>query len=839
MHQPVHNPFAEQPASNGQTLSQDSSAPVNQNTNITKTDSANRSISTASSRRGKSSKVDPDKIPRPDMDPQSSYNPKRFVTSQGNSPPPSTHNYITVDNGVAGPRYIRSSFYSLPPEPSTLTNTNTPFGVIIQPLAEPTADEEGVPIIDYSEQGPFRCSRCKTYVNPHFGWTDGGRLAICNICKMQNKVPSEHFAGTNEFGDRRDKLERHELCKGVYEFLAPKDYHNRALVAPSIAIAIDVSAASVGNGIFGQILSSLESLIEYIPSPELTRVALFTFDQSITYFQVPEDLSKELGIVTVCDVDDYCVPFPPETLFMNIAEQKDKLMFLVQKVQKYYETLYESQPQQKAFSHADCFGAALNNCGSMLSKQGGRALIFTTSSPTRGTGKLKRRDDYNLIGTEKEKSLFNPQNDDYESFARRFLENRVGIDMFVFSPEYFDLATTGVVPNSIGGNIYYYPQYNGVFDGEKLHYDIARNLTRTCGYDAVMNVRTSAGLSFADYLTPAGRRPNPILELSTIDADHTITVNIKMEEKQADENAYIQSAILYTNQYGQRVIRVINLAIKVSNDLMANFRGMDVEVVGALLLRKNMLAISTHAIKQIRESIINQLVSILYSYRYNCASQSSPAQLILPEALKLLPCYILSALKLNALRTSNDTKPDARSYDIHRFANLPVNHFSNTLYNKVYPIHTIYEVDELGPGNVTEEGRVVMLNNVAASIERFEEDGIYLVDSCETIYLYVTKAAQPEVLAALFDHESVENIMNEVIGLPVLENDYNTRVNNIVEQLRKNKNGAYQNVRTVVQGDPFERYIFQTCLIEDQSKYDSSLTDFLCEVHKLIQQKYN
>ena len=54
----------------------------------------------------------------------------------------------------------------------------------------------------------------------------------------------------NEFGDRKDKIERHELHKGIYEFLAPADYHNRKLVTPAIAICIDVSAASIGNGIF-------------------------------------------------------------------------------------------------------------------------------------------------------------------------------------------------------------------------------------------------------------------------------------------------------------------------------------------------------------------------------------------------------------------------------------------------------------------------------------------------------------------------------------------------------------------------------------------------------------
>ena len=401
------NPFAEQPTQPVQTNPNSNAGYSNtyqapqQQQQVTPTNVSHQQAKS----KGKNNKVDPDKIPRPDTDAQSSYAPKRFVTSEGNPPPPSTQNFITVDNGVAGPRFVRSSHYSLPPDQSGLNTMGAPFGIILQPLAEPLQDEEQVALIDYSAQGPFRCTRCKAYINPHFGWTDGGRIAICNICKMQNKVPSDYYVGTNEFGQRRDKIERHELCKGVYEFLAPADYHNRKPVYPSIVICIDVSVLSVTHGIFNQVLSSLESIVDYIPSPELTSIAIFTFDQTITYFQLPEDLTKDLKVVSVNDVEDYCVPFPPQTLFMNLAEQKDRLVALIQKLQKYYESVFQSQTQPKTFSHGTCFGAALNNCGQMLKTQGGRALIFTTSGPTLGLGKLKRRDDYKLYGTDKEKDV--------------------------------------------------------------------------------------------------------------------------------------------------------------------------------------------------------------------------------------------------------------------------------------------------------------------------------------------------------------------------------------------------------------------------------------------------
>lgn len=44
---------------------------------------------------------------------------------------------------------------------------------------------------------------------------------------------------------------------------------------------------------------------------------------------------------------------------------------------------------------------------------------------------------------------------------------------------------------------------------------------------------------------------------------------------------------------------------------------------------------------QIRERITNLCVNVLLSYRKYCATVSSSGQLILPEALKLLPLYTI------------------------------------------------------------------------------------------------------------------------------------------------------------------------------------------------------
>ena len=49
----------------------------------------------------------------------------------------------------------------------------------------------------------------------------------------------------------------------------------------------------------------------------------------------------------------------------------------------------------------------------------------------------------------------------------------------------------------------------------------------------------------------------------------------------------------------------------------------------------------SQSLQQVRDAAVSTAVSILFTYRKFCATTSSSGQLILPEALKLLPLYTL------------------------------------------------------------------------------------------------------------------------------------------------------------------------------------------------------
>ena len=98
-----------------------------------------------------------------------------------------------------------------------------------------------IPCIDYGEEGPFRCQRCKAYINPYMTFSDWGQKVECNLCNFVNLVPVNYQSALNEFGQRRDKQSRLELQLGAYEFKAPDAYSARKPMKPTYVFVIDVS----------------------------------------------------------------------------------------------------------------------------------------------------------------------------------------------------------------------------------------------------------------------------------------------------------------------------------------------------------------------------------------------------------------------------------------------------------------------------------------------------------------------------------------------------------------------------------------------------------------------
>ena len=163
------------------------------------------------------------------------------------------------------------------------------------------------------------------------------------------------------------------------------------------------------------------------------------------------------------------------------------------------------------------------------------------------------------------------------------------------------------------------------------------------------------------------------MDLAGIDEDKAFAAVLKHDSKlDIAKGANFQVALLYTTRSGERHVRVHNLYLSVTNQITDVFRAGDEDTAISIILRKGKkkLAKERHfyiyitdatrssAIfdahhknrRDIHTKMTEECVDILTAYRTNCAASTSPGQLILPEAFKLLPVYVHGALRSLALR---------------------------------------------------------------------------------------------------------------------------------------------------------------------------------------------
>merc|ERR1719157_159319 len=84
--------------------------------------------------------------------------------------------------------------------------------------------------------------------------------------------------------------------------------------------------------------------------------------------------------------------------------------------------------------------------------------------------------------------------------------------------------------------------------------------------------------------------------------------------------------------------------------------------------------------------LTNATVGMLHAYRINCASTTASGQLILPEALKMLPLYAGAIRKFPCFRTGSDFRADEKVATWTRLLSMPLAQSSLIVYPRVFPV---------------------------------------------------------------------------------------------------------------------------------------------------------
>lgn len=228
------------------------------------------------------------------------------------------------------------------------------------------------------------------------------------------------------------------------------------------------------------------------------------------------------------------------------------------------------------------------------------------------------------------------------------------VDLFLMPNQYCDVATLSELTRKTSGQIYKYDFFMAETHGERLCNDLRYAVEQTVAFDAVMKVRTSTGMKPVDYLGNVGLYGTSDIEMAGVSRGTSLCVELKHDDKM-NENAkvYIQTALLYTSLAGQRRIRIHNLALSVCTQYAHMFSTCDLDVLINYMAKLACRSVLVSTPKSIRENLIQQVASILASYRKNCASSPARGQFILPETLKLLPIFSNSILKSDAISGGN------------------------------------------------------------------------------------------------------------------------------------------------------------------------------------------
>ncbi|GJP79788.1 hypothetical protein CLOP_g10006 [Closterium sp. NIES-67] len=771
--------------------------------------------------------------------------------------------------GNAHPRYFRMTCGAIPDSQSLRSRWHLPLGAVLQPLAPTPPGEEEVPVVNFGSSGIIRCRRCRTYVNPFVTFTDGGRRWRCNSCNLLNEVSHEYFCNLDSTGRRTDWHQRPELSRGSVEFVAPVEYMVRPPMPPTFFFLIDASVNNARSGVLQVISDAIRACLDSLPGDSRTRIGFLLFDSSLHFVSLKASLTQPHVLVSA-DIDDPFLPLPEDELLVNAHESRHVV-----------EAFLDALPNLFATSTnvESAMGPALKAMSLLVSQLGGKVLLFQSTMPSLGAGRLRLRgDDPRLYGTDREHTVRCSEDAFYKSTAAEFSRAQICVDTFVFSSKYCDLASLGTLARYTGGQVYHYSGFHLANDGDKLRSQIVRNLTRETAWESVMRIRCSKGLKIATFHGHFFIRSSDLLAIPAADADKGYAVQISHEEAVLANQtmAYLQCALLYTSSCGERRIRVHTLAVPIVRDMAELYRRCDMGATATVLAKIALDKSLTSRLEECRQLIQNKTTLALREYRILTAgsaalsrtsgygmpppSPSNPygppqshlhqpnlpqQRLVFPESLRLLPLYTLALCKSPALRGGfQEMGADARAAAAFELMVVSVGRTLRMLYPR------LIRVDAMPAqcGVADESGIVTIPRAMPLATSSLDPQGAFLLDDSTGLTLWLGGALPAGTAAQIVGQDALNAPdINQVPFIPPPDSPLAARISAIVDALRSGDfpggNGSrgggevcHQAVQLLRQGGSGELAFYHS-FVEDRSATGMGYGEFVVHLARQVQVK--
>ncbi|CAN0432368.1 unnamed protein product [Lampetra fluviatilis] len=724
--------------------------------------------------------------------------------------PPKPNLHPDMQQRNCHPDIFRCTLTNIPQTPSLLGKAKLPLGLLLHPFK----DLQQLPVITASTI--VRCRACRTYINPFVTFIDQRRWK-CNLCFRVNEVPDDFMYNplTRSYGEPQ---KRPEIRNATIEFIAPSEYMVRPPQPAVYIFLLDVSFHAVECGYLPVVCNSILEHLDRLPGDSRTKVGIVTFDSAIHFYSLQEGQARP-QMVVVTDIDDVFIP-SPEGLLVNLQESKELFRELLQSL----PTVFPSGAERETQS---ALGPALQAAHRLLGATGGRVTVFQSQLPSVGPGALKPRE----VGAKGTEGL-SPATDFYKKLALDCSAQQTAVDLFLLSSQYADLATLSCISRFSSGAVYYYPSPHPVHAPaqlERLRSDLQRYLTRKIGFEAVMRIRCTKGLSIHTFHGNFFVRSTDLLSLPNVNPDAGFAVQVSIEEALGDAaTVSFQAALLYTSSKGERRIRVHTLCLPVVTTLIDIYAGADVQAVTALLAKMAVDRTLSSSLSDARDALVNAAVDFLAAYR---GSGGGPAQsgLTAPHGLRLLPLYALALLKQKAFGSGKSVRLDERAFAMCEMKHQPL----GQLMRAVHP--SLYRVDNLTEKGGVMEGDVLVPQPplLQLSAERLSGDGAFLLDSGTVLQLWVGRGVG---LAFLHEVLGVQNVAaiqtNTQWSLPELPNAASERVRSFVSWLRRHR--AFPPPLQIIRDDGASRSAFVQSLVEDRTESAMSYYELLLHVQQQV-----
>nr|XP_021533125.1 protein transport protein Sec24A [Aotus nancymaae] len=621
-------------------------------------------------------------------------------------PVPNLHEDIQKLN--CNPELFRCTLTSIPQTQALLNKAKLPLGLLLHPFK----DLVQLPVVTSSTI--VRCRSCRTYINPFVSFLDQRRWK-CNLCYRVNDVPEEFLYNplTRVYGEPH---RRPEVQNATIEFMAPSEYMLRPPQPPVYLFVFDVSHNAVETGYLNSVCQSLLDNLDLLPGNTRTKIGFITFDSTIHFYSLQEGLSQPQMLI-VSDIEDVFIPMP-ENLLVNLNESKELVQDLLKTLPQMFTKTLETQ---------SALGPALQAAFKLMSPTGGRMSVFQTQLPTLGVGALKPREEPNHRSSAKDIHL-TPSTDFYKKLALDCSGQQVAVDLFLLSGQYSDLASLGCISRYSAGSVYYYPSYHHQHNPvqvQKLQKELQRYLTRKIGFEAVMRIRCTKGLSIHTFHGNFFVRSTDLLSLPNVNPDAGYAVQMSVEESLTDTQLVsFQSALLYTSSKGERRIRVHTLCLPVVSTLNDVFLGADIQAISGLLANMAVDRSVTASLSDARDALVNAVIDSLSAYRSSVLSNQQPG-LMVPFSLRLFPLFVLALLKQKSFQTGTNARLDERIFAMCQVKNQPLVYLMLTTHPNLYRVDNLSDEGALNINDRTIPQPPIL----QLSVEKLSRDGAFLMDA--------------------------------------------------------------------------------------------------------------